>query len=87
MRSEEWRPVIGFEGLYSVSNWGRVRSEERIVVRRDGVHQPIRERILQPAICGRCKKFRKVHLADRGRKRTWYVHRLVKEAFGAEVAP
>lgn len=26
---EEWRPVVGYEGLYSVSDRGRVRSEER----------------------------------------------------------
>jgi hypothetical protein len=26
---EEWRPVLGYEGIYSVSNTGRVRSETR----------------------------------------------------------
>jgi hypothetical protein len=31
--SERWLPVIGFEGLYSVSNRGRVRREERIVTK------------------------------------------------------
>ncbi len=23
---EEWRPVVGYEGLYEVSDWGNVRS-------------------------------------------------------------
>jgi hypothetical protein len=29
MQREEWKPVPGFEGMYSVSNYGRVRSEAR----------------------------------------------------------
>lgn len=31
---EEWRPVVGFEGLYSISSLGRVRSEPRVVIRK-----------------------------------------------------
>ena len=27
--SEEWRPVVGYEGLYEVSSYGRVRSVDR----------------------------------------------------------
>ena len=26
---EEWRPVVGYEGLYEVSDWGNVRSVDR----------------------------------------------------------
>lgn len=29
--SEEWRPVVGWEGLYEVSDQGRVRSLDRVV--------------------------------------------------------
>ncbi len=29
--SEEWRPVSGYEGLYAVSSYGRVRSLPRSV--------------------------------------------------------
>lgn len=29
MRLEEWKPVVGFEGLYEVSNHGRIRSSYR----------------------------------------------------------
>lgn len=28
---EEWRPVVGYEGLYEVSDWGRVKSLDRVV--------------------------------------------------------
>jgi hypothetical protein len=27
LNNEEWRPVVGFEGIYSVSNLGRIRRE------------------------------------------------------------
>jgi NUMOD4 motif len=33
--SEIWKPVVGFEGLYEVSNLGRVRSLDRISYRRN----------------------------------------------------
>lgn len=34
--TEEWRSVLGYEGLYEVSSLGRVRSLDRTVTRRDG---------------------------------------------------
>lgn len=33
MTGEEWRDVVGFEGLYEVSNKGRVRSLDRMTTR------------------------------------------------------
>ena len=30
--SEVWKPVVGYEGRYEVSNLGRVRSVERTVI-------------------------------------------------------
>ena len=33
---EEWRDVVGYEGLYLVSNTGRVRSKPRIITMRNG---------------------------------------------------
>lgn len=35
MKNEEWRPVVGYEGLYEVSNTGRVRSTD-IIKQRSG---------------------------------------------------
>lgn len=36
MKAEEWRPIAGFEGLYEVSNTGKVRSLDREVVDKSG---------------------------------------------------
>lgn len=33
---EEWRPVVDYEGLYEVSDWGNVRSVERIITDING---------------------------------------------------
>lgn len=44
---EEWRPVVGFEGLYEVSSHGRVRSLERRVPHKRNGSQLVRGRILK----------------------------------------
>lgn len=76
---EEWRPVRGWEGLYEVSDQGRVRSLDRWVASGSG-----RRRL----IAGRIKSLPKlrtgypvVHLAKDGRTITKAVHTVVLEAF------
>ena len=44
--NERWRPVVGYEGLYEVSDHGRVRGTDRVVMRGNGAPQTIRGRIL-----------------------------------------
>jgi hypothetical protein len=34
---EEWRPVVGYEGYYEVSNLGKVKSLDRIVNSKNGI--------------------------------------------------
>ena len=46
MESEQWKPVIGYEGLYEVSNIGRVKSIERTLTRKNGSLLPIPEKML-----------------------------------------
>jgi len=45
-KKEEWRPVRGFEGIYEVSNRGRVKVSEREVHTKDGRHFKRRAQIL-----------------------------------------
>lgn len=44
---EIWKPVVGFEGSYEVSNLGRVRSLDRIVRLRNGRTRFARGRMLK----------------------------------------
>lgn len=44
---EQWRPVIGYEGRYEVSDHGRVRSLERVIETRRGP-RAVRGRLLKP---------------------------------------
>jgi hypothetical protein len=48
MDVEEWRPVVGYEGLYEVSNRLRVKSLARVVARGRFQHR-VRTRILAAA--------------------------------------
>lgn len=45
---ETWKPIPGYEGSYSVSDHGRVRSELRTIQRSNGTPQTVRARILSP---------------------------------------
>lgn len=79
--AEEWRPVVGFEGLYEVSNHGRLRSVARTITRHNGRTQPIPQRILKlkPNPQGYWRIGLTKELADR--QVFHFVHRLVLEAF------
>ncbi|KDE14258.1 hypothetical protein N505_0105420 [Rhodococcus aetherivorans] len=74
--TEMWRPVVGFEGAYEVSNEGQVRSIDRHVAGRAGSTRLIRGRALKP---GTAKRGGYHYVILSGRTR--YVHHLVLEAF------
>lgn len=77
--SEEWRPVVGYEGLYEVSSLGRVRGVDRKVP-RSGHALTVRGRIMRPHPNSR-GHYLIVDLTYAGQRRTRLVHRLVGEAF------
>ncbi|MFV8232317.1 NUMOD4 motif-containing HNH endonuclease [Mycolicibacterium fortuitum] len=43
---EQWRPVVGYEGAYEVSDQGRVRSLDRTIVEHSGKSRRLRGRVL-----------------------------------------
>lgn len=72
---EVWRPVIDWEGFYAVSDFGRVRSLDRIDCRG---HR-LRGRILRPSPDG--GGYPQVTLCRDGVQHTRKVHHLVARAF------
>lgn len=78
---EEWRPAHGYAGLYSVSNMGRVRTEPRTVVRKNGLPQSVPGRILKtPANRSGYQECRLGGV-------TWLVHQVVLYAFAGPRPP
>lgn len=80
---EEWKDILGYEGLYQVSNEGRVRSLDRIVVAnsRWGV---LREMLFKGKIIKQFvgnNGYMKVSLSKNSKTNSKDVHRLVYEAF------
>ena len=77
---ETWKDVIGYAGLYQVSDLGRIRSLGRECNSKNGSKQRKGERILiqEVTIHGYCR----VRLFDaEGNAKHWAVHRLVMNAF------
>jgi len=75
---QQWMPVPGYEGLYSVSSLGNVRSEERVTT-HGSFYRTVKERIL-------CQNkttngYLALRLWRNGRFRVVRVHQLVAEAF------
>ena len=75
---EEWRDIEGYENLYQVSNLGRVKSVERTVrIGRGYRIIPERIRKARKNNCG----YLYVGLNKDGKKKQYFVHRLVATAF------
>ncbi|MHB1275792.1 MAG: NUMOD4 domain-containing protein [Candidatus Humimicrobiaceae bacterium] len=75
LSSEIWKPIPGYEGLYSVSNFGRVKSHERI----DKNKHLVKERILHTPI--NQDGYFQVGLSKDGKPKTQRVHSLVLLTF------
>lgn len=89
--TEEWRDIKGYEGLYQVSNFGRVRSLDRFKIQVSKSGNSYRAycpgRILQQSYRSKTAKYLRVNLyrlAGNGIKShgvSFMVHQLVADAF------
>lgn len=81
MTAERWAQVVGYEGLYEVSDQGRVRSLDRTYVRRGGTKSETRKgRVLVQNSTG--SHYLKVGLLKgHCEQKTFLVHALVLQAF------
>jgi hypothetical protein len=75
---EKWVDIINYEGLYKISNLGRVKSCNRLVRNKSG-RRYVKEKMLKPTIdkCG----YYKVNLNRHNKRKTFKIHKLVADQF------
>lgn len=78
-KTEVWKPVADWEGIYEVSNLGNVKSLERVITLKNGKKRTVPEKILKPRKTP--KGYWQVCLYRDGKGHWVLVHRLVAEAF------
>ena len=73
---EIWKDINGYEGLYQISNFGRVKSLERKHNWGGSIYN-VSEKILKQTTILYCR----VGLTKNKKMKNWLVHRLVADAF------
>ena len=79
MINEVWKPVKYYEGLYEISNYGRVKSIERVIQDKNGKNKVVHEKYITQHDNGRGYLF--VSLWKDNKTKKEYVHRLVAITF------
>lgn len=78
--AEHWRAVVGYEGYYSVSDQGRIRSDERVITDSLGRNRSYPSVVLRPQKHSNTRYFH-VTLRKNGKPETALIHQLVMAAF------
>lgn len=82
LEGEVWKPVVGYEGFYEVSNLGRVWSVPRVTIRDNGYPLSVSGKFLTPTRIGGRNDWVRVRLCTGSNdSKSFLVHRLVLEAF------
>jgi len=76
---EIWKDVIGYKNFYKVSNKGRVKSLNRIIIRGNGSPQTIKSRILKSP--NNPAGYPVINLSKNGVITNRLIHQLVAESF------
>ena len=76
----QWLPVVGWEGIYEVSDQGEVRSVSRTVLSKDGRSWALSSNAMTPYIDPKTG-YRSLRLTTNGRRVTKRIHVIVLEAF------
>lgn len=82
---EEWRDIPGYEGLYQVSNFGRVKKLDTYLADKNGRRCHRKGCVLKPNIWKQKTRLSTnrvaVDLYKNGKRKTFRIHRLVALAF------
>lgn len=76
---EIWKPVKNYEGFYEVSNFGKVRSLDRVFPTKKGVVKCTKGKVMNLTL--KDNGYKTVMLSVGGESKRFHVHRLVSEAF------
>lgn len=79
LKNEIWLPIVGYEGLYEISNIGRVKSLARLVEMSNG--RSIRHLVEKLKGIHSNRGYRCVELSIKGFNKKFQVHRLIMIAF------
>ncbi len=80
---EEWIDCLGYDGLYEISNMGRVKSVHRVITTIAGIEKTIKPRILKQELKNRAKghkSYARVCLSKEGIQSNIAVHKLMSNA-------
>nr|DAO37094.1 MAG TPA: homing endonuclease [Caudoviricetes sp.] len=79
MQEEVWKDIAGYEGYYQVSNLGRIKSVERVVLSKNGWELHYKERLRK--FSKNAKGYLNVSFTRDCKTKTYLVSRLVATAF------
>lgn len=79
---EIWKPIPikGFENYYEVSNYGNVRSLDRVIITKNGRYYRRSGGLMKMQV-NKVSKLLQVMLSCHKRYKLCYIHRLVADAF------
>lgn len=83
MIEEIWKDIKGFEGIYQASNFGRIKSLERVRKGKNGSLVSVKEKILKPQMIN--SGYYLIGLWKQSIKKRYMVHRLVWIAFNGTI--
>lgn len=78
-REEIWKPIKDYEGLYEISNFGNVRSLDRVVICKDGRKFPIKGK--NKTVYKNRNGYLQVNLNKNNKLVHKEIHRLIAESF------
>lgn len=78
-KEEIWEPIVGYEGLYEVSNIGRVFSLKKNIVLEPSITKPSIRWIYTKK--GNTNPYFKIDLIKNNKRKNFLIHRLVAQAF------
>jgi|JI10StandDraft_1071094.scaffolds.fasta_scaffold136380_5 hypothetical protein len=80
LEKEEWKDILGYEGIYQVSNLGRIRSLDRYVAHSRCGALYIKGKFLNPTYAKRVG-YSTAFINEFGIKKSSCIHRVVAETF------